>query len=106
MADDKKVDEFYTIAIQVKRITGEKDGRKYDFLAYSGADNRGKKCKFKFTKDASNYPKEEGYFSLSVLKKNINRDKSSMFNEYWIRGECVGFDIYDGFKENVEDLPF
>lgn len=105
MADEKK-ENTYNLFIHVSRIKGEKDGKKYDFLAYSGADTRGKKCKFKFTKDAENYPKEEGYFCLNVNKANINRDKQSIYNEYWIRGVCNSFEIYDGFKPNSEDLPF
>lgn len=95
----------YTIQVDVKRIKGEKDGKKYDFLTYTAYDKRGKKSKLKFTKDASNVPNEEGCFTLTIDKTKINRDKSTKYNEYWVK-DVVKYEIYDGFNTKDEDLPF
>ena len=95
--------KLYEIVMEVKRITGEKDGKKYDFLAYSGYDNHNRKCKFKFTKACKGQPDEEGLFTVMIDSKMINKDKQSRFNDYWIKA-VESFKKYDGF--NKEELPF
>lgn len=95
----------YLIQCDVKRIKGEKDGKKYDFFSYTAYDKRGKKSKLKFTKDAKNVPAEEGCFTLTIDKTKINRDKSTKFNEYWVK-DVIKFEVYDGFTQDEEDLPF
>ena len=95
----------YNIQVDVKRVKGEKDGKKYDFLSYTAYDKRGKKSKLKFTKDAKNVPQDEGSYTLTIEKSKINRDKSTKYNEYWVK-DVVKFEIYDGFNTKDEDLPF
>lgn len=96
---------IYDITMEVARIKGEKDGKKYDFLAYSGYDKHGKKCKFKFTKDCQGQPVNEGIYVCKIDKTMINKDKSSRYNDYWVR-KVESYTDYDGFKGNDEDLPF
>ncbi len=50
----------YTLEIECKNIKGEKNGKKYDFLAYSGFTVDGKKCKYNFTKACKLGPEEFG----------------------------------------------
>lgn len=97
--------KIYKIQVDVKRIKGEKEGKKYDFLTYTAYDKRGKKSKLKFTKTAQNVPADEGCFTLTILTTNINRDKSTKYNEYWVKN-VESYEIYDGFTATEDDLPF
>ena len=105
IASAEENSNVYLIQCDVKRIKGEKDGKKYDFLTFTAYDKRGKKSKLKFTKEASNVPQEEGCFTLVIEKSKINRDKSVKFNEYWVK-DVVKYEVYDGFATKDEDLPF
>lgn len=93
------------IIMEVKRIKGEKNGNKYDFLAYNGYDKNNRKCKFKFTKACKGQPDDEGLFEVTVDSKMINKDKGSRFNDYWIKA-VESYTKYDGFQSKPEDLPF
>lgn len=95
--------KLLNIVMEVKRITGEKDGKKYDFLAYSGYDKNNRKCKFKFTKACKGQPDSEGIFNVIIDSKYINKDNGSRFNDYWIKA-VESYTVYDGF--NKQDLPF
>lgn len=97
--------KIYKIQVDVKRIKGEKDGKKYDFLTYTAYDKRGKKSKLKFTKTAQNVPNEEGCFTLTISSTDINRDKSTKYNEYWVKN-VDSYSVYDGFTSTEDDLPF
>lgn len=99
----------YEIVMHAKRIKGEKDGRKYDFLSYEGADKDGHKCKFKFTKEAvaqGVLPKEAGEYLFKIDKRYINKDHKTRFNEYWIKTILSVEEYVPRFTENTEDLPF
>ena len=95
----------YLIQCDVVRVKGEKDGKKYDFLTYTAYDKRGKKSKLKFVKTASNVPQEEGCYTLTIDRTKINRDKSTKYNEYWVK-DVIKCEIYDGFTQVDDDLPF
>lgn len=99
----------YEIVMHAKRIKGEKDGRKYDFMSYEATDTKGQKAKFKFVKELAEsgiLPKEAGEYLFKIDKRYINRDKKTRFNEYWVR-EVVSVEPYvPHFDDNVEDLPF
>lgn len=96
----------YEIVIRAKRISGEKDGKKYNFFSYEAFDTTGKKCKIKFTKEVTNQPKEDGEFTIIVPKSAMNRDKKVRWNEYWVRQIVDCKPYVPHFDENVEDLPF
>ena len=95
----------YKIRVEAKRIKGERDGKKYDFLSFEGFDKNGRKCRFKFTKDCNDVPEEEGEYIMTVDRAYINKDKQSRFNNYWVK-EVISFEEYDGFTPNEDDLPF
>lgn len=98
----------YEILMEVKRIKGEKNGKKYDFLTYEGYDKTGKKCRFIFTRDCKegvDYPDSEGEFIVYVDKKDINRDKSSKYARYYIKA-TKNYEVFSGSYDNDEDLPF
>ena len=97
----------YEIVVTAKRIQGETaDGRKYDFLTWTGYDKDGRKCKFKMVNGIQGLPKNAGEYVLKVYKEFINRDKKTRFNEYWVR-EIISCEPYEPhFEANVEDLPF
>jgi len=99
--------DVYEINITAKRIKGERpDGSKYDFLAWTGYDKHGHKCKMKFTRDVKNLPQDAGEYVMIVSKGAINRDNSTRYLEYWVR-DVVEFKPYEPhFDENTEDLPF
>lgn len=95
----------YKLEIEAKRIKGEKDGRKYDFLAYSGFTNDGKKCKFKFTKDCKLKPEEEGLFICTVDSDKIWQNKQTKFREYFI-SELKSCEVFVYTTPENDDLPF
>jgi uncharacterized protein YxeA len=105
VASAKENSNVYLIQCDVTRIKGEKDGKKYDFFSYTAYDKRGKKSKIKFTKDAKNVPQEEGCYTLYIEKTQINRDKTTKYNEYWFK-DVIKYEIYDGFTQDEEELPF
>lgn len=76
-----------TIKVSATRIKGENtDGKKYDFLEWSGATKSGLKCKFKFTRNcASRVPDKEGVYDLKLNNTDISRDLSRVYLEYWVR---------------------
>ena len=95
----------YLIQCDVVRIKGEKDGKKYDFLSYVAYDKKGRKSKLKFTKTAKNIPSEEGIYVLEIEPSKINRDKTTKYNEYWVK-DIISYKTYDGFTQDDEELPF
>ena len=110
MADNMKKEinkeHEYTIQMEAKRVKGEKsNGEKYNFLAFEGFDKKGNKCTFKFTDKCKIKPEEEGDYIVKVKLKDINKDKLSRYNIYWIR-ESISVEEYDGNYENDEELPF
>lgn len=105
VASAEQNSNYYLIQCDVTRIKGEKDGKKFDFLTYTAYDKRGKKSKLKFTKDANNVPQEEGCYTLTIDKSKINRDKTTKYNEYWVK-DVIKYEIYDGFAQEDEELPF
>lgn len=74
-----------TLRVEAYQVKGENQKGKYDFIAYRGADERGKKCKYKFTRTVDNKPQKIGLYNLVVDEKNLNKDQSVIFNEYWIK---------------------
>lgn len=99
-----KNETVYSVTMEVKRIKGEKNGKKYDFLDYKGYTNKGKKCRFKFTRNCKNVPDSEGIYIVTVNKGDMNQDKSCKFLEFWVKN-IVTCKTFDGV-ENSEDLPF
>ena len=95
----------YKIQCDVVRVKGEKEGKKYDFLSYTAYDKKGRKSRLKFTKTARNIPDKEGIYVLEIEPKDINRDKTTKYNEYWVRN-VVSYSVYDGFTQDDEELPF
>ena len=65
----------YKLEIEAKRIKGEKNGKKYDFLAYTGFTKEGTKCKFKFTKDCKLRPESEGLFVCTCDSDKFGKTK-------------------------------
>lgn len=100
--------DIYEIQMDAIRVKGERDGKAYDFLSFEGYDKKGKKCRFKFTKDcAENYdiPEEEGTYIFKINKKDINKDKQSRYSIYWVRA-IESVQDFEGTFDNDEDLPF
>lgn len=95
----------YKIEIEAKRIKGEKDGRKYDFLAFNGFTNDGRKCKYKFTKACKLKPTEEGVYKCVVDSDKIWQDKQTKFREYWI-SELKTCEVFEFVHQENDDLPF
>lgn len=95
----------YKIEIEAKRITGEKDGKKYDFLAYSGYTTDNKKCKYKFTKACKTKPEAEGIYTCIVESDKIWKDKQTKFREFWI-SELKSCEVFEFKKPENDDLPF
>lgn len=95
----------YTLEIECKNIKGEKNGKKYDFLAYSGFTVDGKKCKYKFTKACKLKPEEIGIYKCTVDSDKIWKDKQSKFNEYWI-AELKTCEVFEFTPKENDDLPF
>ena len=87
MEEVKKI-EVKKLIVNARRLTGvsKKTNKKYDFLAYEGFDNHNKKVTFKITQAVNNAPKTEGVYVWMVKPENISKDKTSRFNQYWIRG--------------------
>lgn len=100
-----EVKNQYEIIIEAKRIQGEKDGRKYDFLSYEGYEKTGKKARFIFTKECKNVPDKVGQYKLIVDKKDINKDTQNRYSRYYIKN-FVSCELFDGSFDNDEDLPF
>lgn len=94
------------IRVDFVRLRGKskKTGKAYDFLTARGSDNTGKRCDFKFTKEVDNLPKEEGKYIMVVDKKAINKDRSSVYNQYWIKS-VVEFKPYEVVVDD-STLPF
>ena len=99
MCIEELATDFYEIVMDCKRIKGEKEGKKYDFLAYYGYDSKGRRCNFKLTKACSVKPEAEGKYIVIVEKCDINKDKKSRYNDYWIRSICK-FKEYDPDNNN------
>ena len=97
--------EQYEIVIEAKRIQGEKDGRKYDFLSFEGFEKNGRKCRFIFTKECKNIPEEVGQYKIVVEKKNINKDKQNRYARYYIK-ELVSCEKFESSYDNDDDLDF
>lgn len=95
----------YKLEIEAKRIQGEKDGRKYNFLAYSGYESGGKKCKFKFTKDCKLKPEAEGLFICEVDSDKIWQNKQTKFREYFI-SELKSCEVFVYTPSENDELPF
>ena len=95
----------YKIEIKAERIKGEKDGKKYDFLAFSGFDSEGKKCKFKFTKSCKDKPEDEGVYTIIVDSDKIWKDKGTKFREYYI-SELKSCEVFEFEQPENDDLPF
>lgn len=97
--------EYLSLFVIAERIKGEKDGKKYDFIAYKGSTKKGLKCRYKFTKDVTNPPTEAGIYCIKVHKCNINRDKRFTYPIYWIREieeitqEAFEVENNDSFKD-------
>ncbi len=80
----------YKLEIEAKRIEGEKNGKKYDFLAYSG-----------FTVDGKKF----GIYKCTVDSNKIWKDKQTKFNEYWI-AELKTCEVFEFTPKENDDLPF
>lgn len=96
---------IYELQVEAKRIKGERDGKKYDFLSFETFDKNGKKSRIKFTKACENIPEEEGTYLIKVKMKDINRDKMSKYLIYWIKA-MVSCEDYEQSFDNDEPLPF
>lgn len=103
------MEELKKLIVNVRRLTGvsKKTNKKYDFLTYEGFDTNNRKVTFKLTKAVTNAPKTEGVYVWMVKPENISKDKSSRFNQYWIRG-IESVEDYKGPepKDDYADLPF
>lgn len=95
----------YTLEIEAKRIKGEKNGRKYDFLAYNGITKDGKICKFKFTKDCELKPEAEGVYTCVCDSDKIWKDKKTKYNEFFIK-ELKSCKVFEYEAPENDDLPF
>ena len=95
----------YKLEIEVKRIKGEKNGKKYDFLGYTGYTTDGRKAKFKFTKDCKNKPEAEGLYICLVDSDKIWKDKQTKFNEFFIK-ELKSCEVFEFNAPENDDLPF
>lgn len=91
------------IKITAKQITGTTpNGRNYDFLEFSGATNKGLKCKFKFTKACkSKLPDKAGVYDMRVNLEDISRDCNTIFNEYWVR-DVIEITVHAGEKREAK----
>lgn len=97
--------EQYELIIEAKRIQGEKDGRKYDFLTFEGYEKSGRKCRFIFTKDCNEIIEKVGQFKVVVDKKHINKDKQNRFSRYYIK-QVVSIEEFNNEYDNDDDLDF
>ena len=95
----------YKLEIEAKRIKGEKNGKKYDFLAYSGYTKEGTKCKFKFTKDCKLKPEAEGLFICTCDSDKIWQDKKTKYTEFFIK-ELKTCEVFEFNSPENDDLPF
>ena len=102
---EKKVNTQYELIMESKRIQGEKDGRKYDFLTFEGFEKSGKKCRFIFTKECGEVIKEVGTFKVVVDKKDINKDKQNRYSRYYIK-KVISVEKFDNSYDNDDDLDF
>ena len=91
------------IKVTAKQITGTTpNGRNYDFLEFSGATNKGLKCKFKFTTACqSQLPDKAGVYDMRVNLEDISRDNNTVFNEYWVR-DVIEFTVHEGEKREAK----
>lgn len=94
---------FYEVRVTAKRFIDKE--RKLDFMSFTGFNKKGKKFTMKFTQDCENIPEKEGEYILVIPKGKINQDKSVKYLTYWVK-EVKDYALYDGFKENTEDLDF
>ncbi len=101
----QEVETIYEIVVEGKRIKGTSNGRSYDFIAFDAYDTNGKKSNIKFTKAVKGVPETEGTYKVLVNKKDINKDKSSKYPTYWIKG-VVSITEFEPTFDNSEDLPF
>lgn len=103
------MEDLKKLIVNVRRLTGvsKKTNKKYDFLTYEGYDTHNKKVTFKVIQAVKNAPTIEGTYVWMVKPENISRDKSSRFNQYWIRG-IESVEDYKGPepKDDYADLPF
>lgn len=95
----------YNLEIECKNIKGEKNGKKYDFLAYSGVTKDGKICKYKFTKACKLKPEEVGLYKCTVDSDKIWQDKQTKFREFWI-SELKTCEVFEFEQPENDDLPF
>lgn len=104
---EKKVEkkEQYELIMEAKRIQGEKDGRKYDFLTFEGYEKSGKKCRFIFTRECGEPIKEVGQYKVVVDKKDINKDKQNRFSRYYIKN-YISCEPFNSSFDNDDDLDF
>lgn len=87
-----------------EHIKKVKDGKKLDFMAFSGYDKNQKKCRFKFRKEITDLPTKEGQYLFIVPNDKINKDMSARYRTFWISGH-LGFTPYV-YTPRIEDLPF
>lgn len=91
------------IVVKVERKRGEKDGKKYDFLAYTATNKKGERSRLKFPKTVENIPKKEGIYVVSVDSVNIRRDNRLVFPTYWIQ-QVESYDVF--IPKQVENEDF
>lgn len=98
--------ETLEIRVNVIRKQGKSKatGKDYDFLAYEGITSAGKKVELKFTRACKNVPNEVGKYVVEVPTTQISKDRTSIFNQYWIR-EVVSVKPFVK-KDEYEELPF
>ena len=92
------------IVMDAEHIKKVKDGKKLDFMAFSGYDKNQKKCRFKFRKEITDLPQKEGQYLFVVPDNKINKDMSSRYRTFWV-SEHLGFTPYV-YAPRIEDLPF
>ena len=92
-----------TIIVKVERIKGEKDGKKYDFLAYTTTNKKGERSRIKFPKTVENIPKKEGIYVVTVESVNIRRDNRVVFPTYWVQ-QVESYDVF--IPKQVENEDF
>jgi hypothetical protein len=103
----EKPAENIEIIVTVSRKRGTREDKtSYDFPIYSGFTKNGKKCRFKLTRNVQNAPTTEGVYKFLIPRSGINKDKTSIYNQFWIDAPLISATPFERTFDSDEELPF